>query len=125
MRFYFSVAGTVAASAAVCLVLLCGCGGGSKDPNKIGSQYDKAFASADAETKAGWEASKAAMKTNGYAASLLSMQAMLQKGTLTAEQGQAAREFSKAVSDQMYAAANKGDANALQSLEEMRKASGR
>ncbi len=111
---------------AACAVLLCcGCNRGAKDPSKVGSQYDKTFQSADAEVKACWDHATAAMSTNGFAAATLALQQLLQQTNATPEQIQAAHETVLAVNAKMYEAANKGDANALQSIQELRKASGR
>ncbi len=105
--------------------LLCGCGGGSKDPNKVGSQYNQLFASADAETKACWDTAMAAAKTNGYAVTIQAVRTMVASGKLTPEQAKAAQDTATATSDKMYDAANKGDAAAKQAIDELRKASGR
>ncbi len=109
-------------SLSLCLLLACGCGKGGKDPNKLGAQYDRLFASADPETKACWEAAKEAMKTNGYAATIGAIRTMLQPGKLTPEQAEAAQQTATAASDRMYAEANKGDTNAQHQIDELRKA---
>jgi hypothetical protein len=44
---------------------------------------------------------------------------------LAPQQAEAVREVSTAVSDEMYEAANKGDAKAKQAIEDLRKQSGR
>ncbi len=114
----------VAVACAGC-ALLYGCGGGSKDPGKLGAQYSQLFASADAETKACWETATGALKTNGYAVTILAIRTLTQGGKLTPEQAKAANETATAASDRMYEAANKGDASALQAIEDLRKATGR
>lgn len=113
------------ASACIGGVILSGCGGGAKDPNKLSAQYDPLFASADPETKACWETATGALQTNGYAVTILAVRTMLQTGKLTPEQTQAAQETATAANDKMYEAANKGDAAALQAIEDLRKATGR
>lgn len=116
----------ILAVACLCCLVSSGCGGGSaKDPNKLGAQYDPLFASADEETKVCWQTATGALQTNGYAVTILAVRTMLQTGKLTPEQAQAARETATAASDKMYEAANKGDAQAVQAIEELRKATGR
>ena len=122
MRFSSSIG---VAIACVGCALLCGCGKGSKDPSKIGAQYNQVFASADAETKACWETATGALATNGYAVTIQAIRTMLQAGKLTPEQTKAANETATAASDKMYEAANKGDPTALQAIEDLRKATGR
>ncbi len=109
----------------VAALAFCGCGGSSKDPSKLGSQYNQLFASLDPETKACWDTGTAAMKTNGYAVSLQALGSMVQGGKLNAEQVKAVKETIAAVNDKMYDAVNKGDASARQQMEELRKATGR
>jgi hypothetical protein len=67
----------------------------------------------------------AAIQTNGYVAASLALQKVMALPGLTPQQVQAAQEAGVALSDQMYEAANKGDANAKQALEELRKSRNR
>lgn len=111
--------------AACACLLCCGCNRGAKDPSKLGAQHDKAFQSAQPEVKACWDNATAAMATNGYAAAMMALQQLLEHTNATPEQIQGAHETVLAVNAKMYEAANKGDPNALQSIQELRKASGR
>jgi len=126
MRDHLAFAIKFSASVCLCGLLLLspGCGG-SKDPSKIGSQYDRLFSSADPETKACWDTAMAAMKTNGYAVTIQSIRKMMESGKLTPEQTQAARQTATATSDKMYDAANTGDPAAKQAIDDLRKATGR
>jgi len=109
----------------LCTVLLQGCnGGGSGDARKLNSQYSKVFASADPQVKELWEKAGAAIQTNGFSLAMRSLREIMETNA-TPEQISAAGATAKAVSDQMYDAANKGDANAKEALNELRKASGR
>ena len=63
----------------------------------------------------------AAIKTNGYVAATLAIQKVMEQPGLTPKQTQAAQETGVALSDQMYEAANKGDANAKQAIDDLRK----
>lgn len=99
------------------LLLLAGC---SKDPGAIATNGSKAFQSADAATRALWETSLAAMKTNGYAVAMLGFKQLGAQSNLTPEQAKAVGDTATALSDQMYAAANKGDANAVEAIKQLR-----
>lgn len=83
------------------------------------------FASASTELKTAWNGADAAMKTNGYAAAILQLQMLRANPTLTPEQQQAVDAKSTAISDQMYAAANKDDPAAKQALLDLKSAMGR
>ncbi len=112
----------------VCAGLLAfwGCSkGGPKDPNKLGAQYNKLFQSADPQIKGCWDTAMDAMKTNGYAPAVMALRMLVQETNATPEQVQAARETAIAVSDKMYDAVGKGDANAQAAVEELRKATAR
>ena len=99
-------------------LLLSGCGG---SPQSAAARGDKAFRTAPPETKAAWNSAVAAIKTNGYAAASLSLQTVLTQPGLTSEQTQVAQQTATSLSDQMYDAANKGDASAKAALDELRK----
>lgn len=106
----------------LCGLFITGCGfGGSPNPQRLASKYDKAFGSADAEAKGMWDGAKSAMQTNGYVAALQNLESLIAYTNVSPEQVTAARETVNAVSDKMYAAANKGDAAAKDAIEEYRK----
>jgi hypothetical protein len=117
---------TIAAAGLITTVLVSGCkGGGGQDPNKLGAKYTQLFASADAETRGYWDTANLALATNGFAVAIQALQSLLLETNLSPEQTSAAGQTATAVSDKMYAAANKGDANARQAIEELRKARSR
>ena len=101
---------------------LVGC---TKNAASIGASDDPAFRSADPELKAGWETALAAAKTNGYATAILTLKRLQTRTNLTPEQAKAIGETATAVRDQMYDAANKGDANAVNAIKELRQAMAR
>lgn len=105
------------------LGLVAGCG--SKNATEVSGKYDEAFRSAPAEVKANWEASKAAMKTNGYVPATIALMNLQSVTTLSPDQRKAVDDTVTAVSDQMYEAANNGDAAAQRAIDELRSASGR
>ncbi len=110
-----ALAGLVAVAAS-------GCG---KSAESAASDAGKLFASAPPETKATWEAAQTAVKANDYATALLALRRIRLHPGLTPEQVAAVDKTSLAVSDQMYEAANKGDANAKKAIETMRNATAR
>lgn len=65
------------------------------------------------------------MQTNGYAAAVLSLKKVYRAENLSPEQQKAVNDTLTAINDKMYAAANKGDAQAAQAIQDLRKASGR
>jgi hypothetical protein len=115
MKLYFCICLSLAA------LVMAGC---SKNAASLGSSNAKLFATAPAPIKAEWDKATAAIATNGYAAAILSLK-NLQAQSLTPEQTKAINDTVTAVSDQMYAAANKGDAAAKQALQDLRRATGR
>jgi hypothetical protein len=102
-------------------IILPGCGGSKS----AASRGDKAFQSAPAETRSEWDTACAAIKANDYAAAITTLQKLSTTPGLSAEQTHAVQETATAVSDEMYAAANKGDARAKQAIADLRKLSGR
>lgn len=96
------------------LVVSCGSKGGGANA--------KAFDSAKPEVKTLWEKAQTAAKAKDYAAALLTFQQLSLRTDLTPEQVKAVEVASTAVSDQMYEAANKGDAEATKAVETLRKA---
>lgn len=106
------------------LVLLATLAGCSKDAESLGSARSKLFQSADPAIKAQWEAANASVKTNGYAEAIIGFK-RLQGANLSPEQRKAVDETVTAVSDQMYEAANKGEAGAIKAVQHLRDVSGR
>jgi hypothetical protein len=102
-------------------LLLVGC---KKDAKSVGSGNNKLFASAPAPLKADWEQANAAMATNGYFTAFAALK-NLQQQSLSPEQLKAVNDTVTAVNDQMYEAANKGDAAAKQAIQDLRKSMGR
>ncbi len=95
-------------------------GCGAKDPNAVGSRNAKVFASADPQTREQWDTAIAAMKTNGYVIATVNLQCLAQQTNLTPEQLQAVHETVASMTDQMFAAANKGDQAAVQAIQQLR-----
>lgn len=106
------------------VVLAVGLAGCSKDAESLGSAGSKSFQSADPAIKAQWEAANAAVKTNGYAEAIIGFK-KLQSTNLSPEQRKAVDDTVTAVSDQMYEAANKGEAAAVKAVQRLREVSGR
>lgn len=103
-------------------LVLSGCGG---NPKSAAARGDKAFQSAPAEIKSAWDTAKKAIQANDYATAITTLQNLTTNQTLSADQNHALQETATAVSDQMYAAANKGDPKAKQAIDDLRKLSGR
>ncbi len=96
-------------------LLVAGCGKG-------GGANAKAFDSANPEVKTLWDKAQTAAKAKDYASALLTFRQLSARADLTPDQIKAMEVASTAVSDQMYEAANKGDAEATKAIETMRKA---
>lgn len=118
MKLSLSLLGSAAAVA----LLLGGC---SKNAASLGASNASLFASAPAPVKASWDKATAAIATNGYATAIIALKALQEQPGLSAEQLKAVNDTVNAVSDQMYAAANKGDANAKQAIQSLRQVLGR
>jgi hypothetical protein len=103
----------------LCLIAsaLAGCG---KSANTAASKGSKAFDSASPQIKAEWDNASAAAKSHDYATALAGLSQMATDTNLTAKQLQAVRDTAHAVSDEMYAALNKGDENAKKAIEDLR-----
>ncbi|HYG34230.1 MAG TPA: hypothetical protein VEC99_05575 [Clostridia bacterium] len=104
-------------------LMLAGCG--SKSAQSVATERSKVFQSAPAEVKTDWDAAMSAVKTSDYATAVLTLRKLAMQTNLTQEQIDAVSKTSVAVSDQMYAAANKGDPKAEEALQTLRKAMGR
>jgi hypothetical protein len=103
-------------------LLLSSCG---PNPNAAAARGDKLFQSAPSETRAIWATVTASMKSNDFALALTSLGKLHSNSGLSPEQKKAVEDTSMALSDKMYNAANKGDANAKKALEDLRKLQGR
>ncbi|MGA2865402.1 MAG: hypothetical protein ABSF95_13085 [Verrucomicrobiota bacterium] len=110
--------------AALGLVLSLGlaCAGCKKSDNQ-GAVDAKAFQAAAPEIKAAWDRALAAAQSNDYAAAYLTLRQLRAQSDLTPGQLEAINAQSTLVNDRMAAAAQKGDTNALQAIQEIRKAS--
>jgi hypothetical protein len=94
-------------------VLVAGCG------KKSGGDA-KAFDSASTEIKAAWDKGLAAAKAKDYVAAISALQQLKTQTGLTPDQLKAVEEEATAISDEMYAAANKGDAKAKDAINKLR-----
>ena len=103
----------------ICLIasVLVGCG---KSSDAIASKRSKVFDSASPQIKSEWENAAAAAKAHDYATAISNLNLLASDANLTPEQLQAARDTGRAVSDEMYAALNKGDENAKKAVEDLR-----
>lgn len=84
------------------------------------SAGNKLFQTADPQIKAQWAEAAAAIETNGFLTAMLSLQ-KLQRASLTPEQLAAVNATATRVSNDMYDAANKGDASASEAIAKLRK----
>jgi hypothetical protein len=80
----------------------------------------KAFAAANPEIKTAWDKGLAEAKAKDYAAAIGALQDLHRKPGLTPDQIKAIEETMTAISDEMYAAANKGDAKAVEAIKILR-----
>lgn len=92
-----------------------------KSGSSMAAGKSRLFASAPPEVKEKWDIAAAAAGTNDFALAMLSLQQLQALTNLTAEQRQAVGQTATAISDQMYEAANKGDANAQKAIDDLRK----
>lgn len=100
------------------LLIFAGCGPDAKSAAAKGA---RAFETAPAEVKADWQTAMGAIKANDFGLALATLGKLGSQTNLTPQQSQCVRDTSKAMSDLMYDAANKGDAKAKQALEDLRK----
>lgn len=107
----FSLKDTIAF--ALLALLFVGCSKGVGDGAKV-------FETASAEIKAAWDKGLAEAKAKDYAAAIGTLQDLHRKPGLTPEQIKALEETTTAISDEMYAAANKGDAKAVEAINQLR-----
>ena len=108
--------------AMLALSVLLGCGA---SPGSSANRADSALRSASPDVKAGWEKAKAAIAVNDYVTATTNLQNLFAAPGLTPEQKQAIQQTATAVSDQLYAAANRGDPAAKQAIQDLRKLSAR
>jgi hypothetical protein len=97
--------------------LLVGC---IKSADSVGASQSRSFQSADAETKSTWDTALSALKTNGYAVAFIAIRKLREQTNLTPDQVRSLDKTATALSDQLYAAANKGDTAAVNALQELR-----
>ena len=86
---------------------------------------DKVFQSAPADIKAAWEAASNASKARDYATAITAFRTLCANKDLSEEQRKAAQETAKAVNDEMYEAANKGDPAGTKGIQDLRNANKR
>ena len=79
----------------------------------------KVFDSASAEMKADWSKVLAGVETNGYAVALLTCKKLKGEAGLTDEQHKVVIDTETVMLNRMREAADKGDANALDDLQEV------
>jgi len=108
--------------ALVLTTLVIGC---SRSANSLASSGNKAFQNAPPAVKADWDIAAAALGKNDYCTAILTLRKLQEAPNLTPEQTEIVKKTATAASDQMYDGANKGDANAKKSIEDLRKAMGR
>jgi hypothetical protein len=96
------------------LALVAGC---SKSPLGVKSP---AFDNAPAALKETWVQAVASAQTNDYAGAAIRMMG-LRREQLTPEQAAAVEAALKSVTEAMYQAADRGDANALKAVEELKR----
>jgi len=109
--------GQIASLLGLAGLILAGC---SKSNTALEASGSQAFQAADAPTKAVWGAAVSALRTNGYAPALLSLQTLATQPNLSAEQSTAVTDLSRAITDQLFTAASRGDANAIEALKQVR-----
>lgn len=86
---------------------------------------EKAFTSADPTLKAEWDKAMSAYKTNDYAQAIMTLKMMRTQPNLNPQQFNAVEDMRTIIMSKMTEAANKGDTNALKSLEELQQFRGR
>lgn len=94
--------------------LFAGCG--RPDAAAAFASHSDLFSSG--QLKEDWDIAMTAMKTNGYVTAETTLNKMRTENP-TAEQLNAINHAIKAINDQLYAAAEKGDANASKALKEL------
>lgn len=113
----YKLVGSALSVLGLAILMLTGCG---KSNSALESNAAKAFQSADAPTKAIWDATSAALKTNGYAPALIGLQNLINQPNLTEDQRQAVTAFISGLNDKLVDAASKGDPQAIEALKATR-----
>ena len=107
------------------LVLFMGCGqkeiGQVQSPAKAASQMEQAFANADAETKQSADAVASALKASNYEKAYVVLQTVQYRSNLTYEQAMAARDSMFSLQKQLAEASLRGDTNAQNVIEMIRR----
>jgi hypothetical protein len=116
MKAFRSLTGLFLAAA----VLVVGSLGCKKDAASLGAEGSKAFQSAPADVKQKWDQAVAALNSKDYAKAIITLQDLKSVPTITPEQLKAVEQTATAASDQMYEAANKGDAGAQKAINDLR-----
>jgi hypothetical protein len=101
----------------VALLTLSGC---SKSAAPDATQQAKAFQSATPQNQAAWNRALEAAKTNDFALAILTFRTLQGQTDLTPEQRTAVTDRMTAANEQLAAAVQKGDSNAVKALEEIR-----
>jgi outer membrane protein assembly factor BamD (BamD/ComL family) len=101
----------------LCALIPLGCG---RSAQSAASNGDRAFAAAPAEVKETWKSARTALSSGDYAGAITNLQKLGGNTTLTPQQSKVVQETGMAVSDQMYDAANKGDAKAKAAIAQLR-----
>ncbi len=102
------------------VVVLGGCNKGSVS---AGALDTTAFQSAAPEVKAAWDGIVGAMRSNDYVTVFFALRQLRGHEGLTPQQIAAVDAQSTALNDRMATEAEKGDTNALQAIQEIRKLS--
>lgn len=99
------------------LLVVIGCGkSATTDP----TQQAKAFQSATPQNQADWSRALEATRTNDFALAILTFRKLQGQTDLTPEQRAALTDRMATANEQLAAAVQKGDSNAVKALEEIR-----
>jgi outer membrane protein assembly factor BamD (BamD/ComL family) len=108
------------------LCLLIGAiGCSSKDASKASDSQDKLFTSANPAIKELWTKGKMAIKANDYLGASGLLNQLQAQTELNPDQAKAVTELVTSFNTAMFAAADKGDTNALKAIQELRSRSRR
>jgi hypothetical protein len=105
----------------LCVLMVVATGGCTKKPAAHPTPTPETFAAASPKLKADWESVCAAAAVTNYVTVILTGRRMQGAVDLTSEQQTAVNEILTDFSEQMTAAAQKGDPAALKAIEEIRK----
>jgi hypothetical protein len=108
--------------------LLCACGVAllalsacNKSAAPAPGQQAQAFQSATPQNQADWGLALEASKTNDFVVAMLTLRKLQGQADLTPEQRAAVKDRMTEVNDQMAAAVQKGDPDAIKAMEEIRR----